>query len=371
MGSEGVLYEPRSLWSIANVDITGNTGPTRIRLPRRHFFNGERYPYQLKRIALCAVNFGFIDPLSYHEGAAQLSACEVQISVPQRYHVNSKQFLVDASFMPRPTWAPRERLVGGQQPSALWNQAMLKFDKAFYLPQRGSIEWSLSSFTPWRIDDQSFQTLGAFATMGYQEEGGLFMGSMRAKRVPLLFMDGTATSQIPADTEEKWPYPPDALFVPGGEPPLAGAAQGFWDPRGHYSARDFDRQESTRSGSTKLTDMRVAIDQRQMDAEMQTAFATANQPCPLSLRTGTRVRTTSGGTNAWWWRPGAPLGLVFDHLTPANVYELPEMVTLRAGDQLEVEMTFPAPFPQSEPPPLAPSAYHIGIAFNGYAVIEG
>jgi hypothetical protein len=167
---------------------------------------------------------------------------------------------------------------------------------------------------------------------------------------------------------EKWPYPPDASFAPDAAP--AGGSQ-WWPPEQTFDGRQFDAQESTRSGSTKLTDLRVHIDQRLYDTAMQTAFATPEQPTPMSLRTGTRIRLVNGGTKAWWWRPGAPLALVFDHITPANVYELPEPITLGPEEHLEVELLFPAAFPQPDEEPLEPTAYHLGVSLNGYAAIEG
>jgi hypothetical protein len=87
-----------------------------------------------------------------------------------------------------------------------------------------------------------------------------------------------------------------------------------------------------------------------------------------------RARTTNGGTNQWWWRPGAPLALVCPTITPAQVYEFEQPIVLGPGEQLEVELWAP----------LAPSLvllgsggaqtvqpnYTIGLSMTGYTTIE-
>jgi hypothetical protein len=72
---------------------------------------------------------------------------------------------------------------------------------------------------------------------------------------------------------------------------------------------------------------------------------------------------------AWWWRPGAPLALVFDAQTPGLVYDLTHEITLEPGDTLALEMTFPPSAFGGENPQLIP--VHVGVALNGYSPIEG
>jgi hypothetical protein len=258
---------------------------------------------------------------------------------------------------------------------------MLRLDKPLYLPQQASIEWDLSAHTPWSSPVAAeTSTVLPRAVQLYQESGGnVWPGSARTTppkvRPPafrsgfdLQFMSALAVSGIPANPSESWPYPPDASFDPAS-PPVGGSG-GFWPPEQTFNARQFDAQESTRSGSTCITDLRCHIDQRAYDVAMQGAFGpTPFQPTPMSLRTGTRIRLVNGGTKAWWWRPGAPLALVFDAITPANVYELPEPITLGPEEHLEVEVVFPGSFPGD--PVLQPTAYHLGLSLNGYAAIEG
>ena len=350
--SEGLLYEPRSLWSIANILVPANApGPVRTRLPRTHFFNGERWPIQINRVALGAINYPFAN-----DSWDRLLRARVAVSVPQRYHVGNRSFLVTAGLCPRPTWGPSaQNAGGGPTASSLWSQAMLNFDKPLYMPKDGTIEWSLSSVTP--VGDTAINPVPAW--MIYQEAGGLWPGSARSLRVELPFWAPAAMAGMQFDSIEKWPY-----FAP--IPGDGGDARVFWDPRGMFSASAFQRQEHTRDGSTKLTDMRVMIDERAYD-NLEVFTLGGLRPTPLQMRIGTRVKTRAGGSGTDWWRPGAPLGLVFDKITPAAVYWLKEPITLRPGEQLDVEMLL-SPIPVE---PEEDSEYHIGISFNGFAAIEG
>ncbi len=397
--TEGLLYEPRSFWSIANVALDGAEFIQTVRLPREHFFNGERWPIQIKRIALAAINYGFIEPppgplpgnpTAYHEGANNISVLDFAISVPQRWHVSSKSPAGAAVVTPRPRWEPRPRadagaIVANSRASSLWGMSMLKCDKPLIIPEQGTIEWDLTSHSPWAVDVPNNETDALFipgysrATLLYQEVGGnVWPGSARTSPGPvgsfrpgfeLRPFDRTRIAALPADPPEKWPFPPDATFDPAVVPLETGSTT-FWNPDAHFGGRAFDAQESTRSGSTEISDLRCHIDQRFYDSAMQIAFNTPNQPSPLSLRTGSRIRTVNGGSNAWWWRPGAPLALTFDYHTPAVVYELKQEITLGPEEHLEVEVFVPPAFVEGQET-REPSAYHLGISVNGYAAIEG
>jgi hypothetical protein len=232
---------------------------------------------------------------------------------------------------------------------------MLKLDKPIYLPRMGSIEWSLSAST-----SRGGGSTMPEATMLYQEEGGLFAGSARTFTSRLATLNGGVF--VPANSEERWPYP-KTDGVAGGAPDLL--SRNFWPPANHFNAQIFNRQESTRAGSTKITDMRCFIDQRQWDDESFTGLGVAGTPqTPYSMRLGTRIRTVNSGTKTWWWRPGAPMALTFDHITPANVYELPELITLGPGEQIDVELEFPQ-VQETQ------NDMQVAIALNGYAGIEG
>jgi hypothetical protein len=76
----------------------------------------------------------------------------------------------------------------------------------------------------------------------------------------------------------------------------------------------------------------------------------------------------NGGTGAYWWREGAPLALVCPTITPAQVYDLPEPITLGPGERLDVEVSSPGPTPMGEE--SIDSIYQIGVGLCGYASIE-
>lgn len=393
--TEGFLYEPRSLWSIANIQATAL--PQIVQLDKRHFFNGERYPITITRVTMAAINYLLVNtvqtgaPLAANVGANESSAVinrlRVSIAVPQRYHLNTKRRVLVAAAAPEPRFMPPTVLTAGVTPtdyvpSSLWGQCHLDFDKPLIIPRTGTLEWDLSAYTPFPNNTTgggNDQSAPVFATMLWQEEGGLLPGSARTRRVALQPYTGDLSQ---ADPLEKWPYPVDgyglgvalaAAGTPsvdwwGGQsrfPAAGGANQGApftpATPQGSFAS-----QESTRAGSTRLLGMRTHIDQIAYDADLATnGFDGVPQASPLSLRTGCRVRSINGGSGAWWWRPGAPMALVLDTITPASVFKLPEPVTLGPGEQLDVEMEFPANIPDFA------TTFHVGIAFNGYAAIEG
>ena len=401
---EGILYEPRSLWSIANVVVPAQQStPLRTTLNRQHFTNRTRWPMTLKRVALTAVNYTFNslrnpfevggNPAFMYQAAAVVQMISLSISAPQRYNLNAKSVVNTATCAPRPTWDPPKPsaifAIGELVPvfAALTNTSQLMFDHPLYIPRTAAVEWQLSALSPVVLHeggegpDEAFQapnrTDAAEVTMLYQESGGMFFGSARQHRYnpqPWVPPGGVALSPA-ASTEERWPFPPD--LISGLDPFVAlPGISDWWDPKGLFSAKSFKNQNSTRDGATKITDMRVAIDQVIYDLQVAFAFQNAypllrdlGQVAPLSTRLGTRVRNVDCGSGAWWWRPGAPLALVFDAKTPALVYDLPEAITLEPGDTLDVEMTMP-PNPIQGEGGLA-LTYHIGVSFNGYSPIEG
>lgn len=376
----GLLYEPRSLWSIANV--AGSGIAQRLELQRTHFYNGERWPITLKRIALCGVNYLLqgapldLMPIGFNETSAVISRTRVKISSPGRYHFTSKRtFVLDAAMAPKSTAQPPTQLTPGDPgevatylPSSLWGQCMLKPDYPLYIPRRGAIEWALSAHTPFPAEqlppNDIPQDVTATAWMLYQQEGGLFSGSARSQQVTLFPFVGDLSQPNP---QERWPYPADgygAGVPPAGTPTSAD----WWSPQSRFPAggpRGFTSQEDVRDGSSKIIGLRTFIDQRLYDQRLVAQFTNVVRPSPLSLRTGCRIRTQGIGSQTWWWRPGAPLALVFDHVTPALVMDLPEPFTLPPQGQLDVEMEIPAISQDYT------STFHVGISFNGFATIEG
>jgi hypothetical protein len=373
---DGAIYEPRSLWSIAYVPSTA--APQRVRVDKNHLFNGERWPITITRLALCGVNYLFRGPTGDqdqpNDTALLLGRVGVRVSVPQRYHLNPVRMAI-AGGLPQLTTGqhatPAKPAVygAGVVPSSLYGQCHLGFDKSLILPKNGQIEWDLSAHTANNRDGESAPT---YCEMAYDERGGLTGSSMRSRTVQLAVYEGDTRPTI-----EGWPYPPDAYTTPAGPavPPAIGS-RNWWPPTSRFPAggstpdafgqrnTSFSAQEATRAGSTEITGLRTTIDQVAYDAQV-VGFLPDRPPSPLSLRTGCRIRTNNGGSSGhWWWRPGAPLALVLDTITPATVVRLPEPIVLVHGEQLEVELELPTQSGKV-------TTYMVGVSFNGYATIEG
>jgi len=367
--SAGLLYEPRSLWSIANQTVlAGTTSETVTPLTRNHFWNGTRWPIILDRVAMCGVGYVFSQaPGTQNAADSVVNRVKLAVSAPQRYHLSSKHLAQLGSIMPRPRMMPPtgDSVATGNFPvSSLWGQSMLRFEEPIRIPKDGDIQWSLSAMVPYSIPGQDTPPVAQVdpvdAWMLYQETGGLFDGSARAHLAQLHTL---RLGHYPPDgeqTEERWPYPDDGLNSTSG-----GDTNNFWDPRGEFTARRFKDQNPIRDGAGEFTEMRVMIDQRDYDDRLQTSQFSGFRPAPISTRVGCRVRTSNCGSNAWWWRPGAPLALVFDEITPAIVYKLHRPITLGPGDTLDLQMTFPANLTQLT------QIHHVGVSFNGFSPVQG
>ncbi len=377
-----IVYEPRSLWSIANTTVQAQEPDaahvTTVNFNRQHFTNRTKWPMYLDRVAMCGVNY-ILDraqPASLNanflgQGNNVVATMDFNVSAPFRYRMTSKSRVSLMSLTPRPTWEPTNPLQSENPFADMIGTCQLKFQNDFFVPKTAAIEWQLSSYTPFCFSDTTVLPPNlVFTRMLYQEEGGFFMGSARVHKYVANYFNGVP----PQDSQEKWPYPWDGLANIGNET-FSQGIDDWWDPKALFSAKSFRNQNSTRDGSTKLTDMRVAIDQRQYDTALAAFFQEVweepidGRPSTLFTRIGSRVRTVGFGSGAWWWRPGAPIALVFDTITPALVYTLPEVITLEPGDTLEVSLTLPAnPF-EGEGGPSITS--HIGIAFNGFSPVQG
>lgn len=370
---DGLIYEPRSFWSIATGSLAGSS--RLVELDRNHFMNGERWPVTIDRIAVGGINYLFRESIA----AAPMSAATVinkvgiRFSVPQRYHLNVGRAIRIGSLPAMSTGqhaTPVDLNYGpGHTASSTYGQCHLTFKKPLLIPKNAQIEWDLSAHTPGAREGFD-ENIATFCEMAYVELGGLTGSSMRARTVQLAAYTGNTVPTI-----EGWPYPPDSA---AGGTAIAPAllSTNWWPPTSRFPAgggapdwlaqrnTTFSAQEATRSGSTELVGMRTTIDQVILD--IQNAVDGTPQPCsPLSMRMGCRVRTTNGGSSGhWWWRPGAPLALVFDTITPANVIRLQEPITLGPGEQLNVELEIPAGEVEED------QTYSIGVAFNGYATIE-
>lgn len=387
--TDTVVYEPRSLWSIANVQAVADSDPQQITvsLNRRHFTNGTRWPIYLRRIVLSGVNYLLntpadptVDQLFFMQGLDIINRVRVSFSAPFRYHLNSKlnpdAWVSTGSLTPRPTWEPPPFNPSTDNLSNNFGTSQLKFDYPLYIPRTASVEWQLSRFSPFLQPNGNPQLDMVKATMLYQESGGMFFGNARTHTYTLQPWLPPVNDQPPSpflNTEEKWPFPPDNFSFLGT---FSDATRSdWWEPRGLFNTRQFNAQNATRDGSTEITDIRATLNQLAYDQNINTQFQTefgvplAERIAPLCTRVGTRIRTVGCGSGAWWWRPGAPMALVMDTITPALVYQLPQEIVLEPGDSLDVQMIVDNSTEGFESNFDVP--YHIGVSFNGHSPIDG
>jgi len=372
----GLLYEPRSLWSVQAVEMSSLR--QEVGMPRIHFYNGGKHPITLDRVAIHGINYDLAvqstaQGLPTHASASAVqNAVSLKIGVPFRNHFSRSPVLIDG-LVPEPTGltGPRAAVAsagGTYFPSSNWGLSLLNLSKPLYLPRNAAIESSFSAVR--RPDFDAGLDPRGYAV--WQQEGGLFAGFSRSFDWPILGQAATSSElSDPVGTvpEQGWPYALTPLQL--GYGPVPQTPQ-FWDPTGHFSSKRFREQEATRAGSSKLTALRVMLDQRQIDDGVSDALGAINpRPTMESLagKIGTRIRTADGGTKEWWWRPGAPLSLVADTITPATVYKLAMPITLSPEDSLDVRAIIPA-IPNL-PQATAARTMNIGISFNGFATIEG
>ena len=395
----GVIYEPRSLWSVQNIDTTPynndpNLGENNVlqyvyqKFDRENFRNGTRYPITITRFAMVMLNYlyavnpdTFVQPVGgapLVDSAQQaLNRARFRISVPGRQNYSRFELSVP-SYGIKPTWA--EPVSSPPTPRAnTFGLVRLNYDRPLFLPRQCALELQLSS-----PSDLSYAPAGAvtipnvFGSAGltsvpaeviFMEEGGLTPGSARSKQFPLMLSQ--SPNQAPG--QNGYPYAIPPYFAPA----TVDNKIPFWHRPQTFSAVEFRKQEGTRAGSNMDLGCSIALNQFDYDSVLIDTFGNTGKIAPLSTRVGSRVRSVDFGSGADWWRPGAPLALTFDTVTPALVVMLPQPVTLQPGDTFEVEAQVPGPFytagfvgEQNNVQQNAPN-YALGISFNGYAAITG
>lgn len=372
----GIWYQPRSFWAVQQVTTPGGTSTKRFVFPQNDFRNGTRWPALVKRMAVCAVGYPLARPdvtamgaTAIDNGECLINRAAIQVSVPGRSNY-SFGTIAGVNYTPRPTSDPLP-LTGA---SSLYGTSRLGFDKPLIIGENQACEWELATLAGQRWLNPNGAPALPFnlpadpypATMSYLERGGLLDGDARSVRTLI------QTDQSGADM----PFPRAPGFGPIAPP---GAAVPYWNGISKFNAKQFRAHQVTRQGSSYIYGLNLAIDQIDADDFIldpaRFPLATLSQ---LSTRMGCRARVVDGPNSDWWWRPGAPVALVMDTITPAVVYELPQPIALGPGDTLEVTLSFPSAYPEGEAglpedvvPILQAASYQVGIAFNGYAAVEG
>jgi|688.fasta_scaffold202489_1 hypothetical protein len=369
-----LLYEPRAFWSLARVDTSQEQPrpPFTVRLPANDFLNGEKYPVTLTKALVAPINYTFsrysdANPLTAANfrncGAAAVEQARVVISAPQRqYYLRNPGH--PQVTTPRPSDTPNNPGVAFGTPdyaSSLWGLTRWQFDKPMIIPKLGDLEFDLSSYS---VPPGVLVPPFAAATVHFEEAGGnLFGGNARQSGFLPLAIYNTVTGGTP-------PFPVDGFGAFGP----AYAQLATWPSDQRFTAKRYAAENPSSDGSIPVTGFNVMIDQQIHDDRIagQIPSNPGSVVSPLSLRVAARARMRNGGTGSWWWRQGAPLALVCPTITPAQVYDLPEPITLGPGDRLDLEVSTPGPtvITVEGEPVIVNSVYQLGVSLCGYASIE-
>ena len=387
MPEGGVWYQPRSLWSVLFVATAlSNYVDFPFTFKRKHFRNGTRWPITLNRMSICPVNYPIAyqdndgagvpnpyNPISY--AMSVLKGASIRVSSPYR-KAYSRQEIAVGSHPALPTWQPHGAT---GYDSSLFGVSYLKFDKPMIVPRESNLMvqsggMSAVAFRPAEGVDVQFVSSPIYSTYFFNEAGGMFSGAQRYQR-GVLEQDFPNINPIP-DLDTGYPFglPGHYVYIPGAP----GVTN--WPPQAKLDPSTFDRQENSRSGSSMFYGMGIAVDQVLYD-DAAAIFAAGEgwdttgggfRLSALSTRLGCRARMAKGVNTDWWWRPGAPMALVLDTITPALVYELPEPITLGPGESLNVEGRFPGiEYFGNTQGDDDEKQFQVGISFNGFTAIEG
>lgn len=373
MQARGLIYEPRAFWSVATVN-TETDANTNFLLNREHFHNGSRYPITLNRMIVAPLSYTFrdfgveppADETQFQNSCAIINLMQVMVSAPFRQHYSRKTFNT-TGFGPLPTWEPAMRNdPTNPYASAPWGISHWDFDQPLLLPRLGSIEFSLTGITWPNVPGLAAPdpTNRPFVSMMWHEYGSLMSGSGRLR-------DREQLPDISAPTTGE-----DLAWLGGDAFGVVAPANvtPAWTATGAFTAHDFNQRNPVRTGSVLIRAFSVQLEQIAYDDALDAVGGVFNnqEVTPLSLRTACRVRTVDGGTQEWWWRPGAPLAMVMPTITPAQVFPLDPPITLGPGDTLDVEVRTPSSVANiGSPPQTMTPTYRFGVSFTGWAAIEG
>lgn len=411
VAKKNLLNEPRAFWdiisAIATTGLRANDGSTTVwtrtlngngqnfALPRQNFTNGSRYPIDLTKMSICPLGYllrrwngGISANPDNHEvlnDMSWLSRATVSVTAPKRSRLNN--FVFSPGSVPTDPTSD-----GGMGPissapygSSLMGISRWDFERPFRLVRNGIVQFGM---LPVRRSIENVETEPPMPDVGmafWESHIGAsrMLGNSRNKTLsqadaalsPGVYPRGPAA--VNADYWDLMESPAGTVSsIPSWSPNMSFDG-GFGSSGGGFNGRrSFRKQDTSRgSESTFLTGYSVMLRQIYWDEVLAQEPEIANSfMASLSTRVGTRCRVQDGGTNEWWWRPGAPLALVSPTITPSVVVTLPKTITLGPGESLEVEVNLPPPvfFANASPAPETISpVYQLGISFTGFATVEG
>ncbi len=375
---DGYLYEPRAFWEVVRIDTSVDVDPLNpfrsartIRLNPENWYNGSKHTIVFTKLLLSPINYtlqqfvGAVPPAvasDFNNCGSAVNRMEVVVNAPRRQRMASRP-LAKASYVPQPACTPSMEFTNTPYASSLLGLSKWTFDKAMKLPNTGSMQLDISSRPARMVGGPDDIFLSTSVEEAYQA-GGWGMRHARTLQRAILPLSQNNVP-FPAGSQS---FGDDAF----GHPQVGAVGNNLWIAAGQLTANEFRQQNANRGAKNSwVQGFSVMVDQINYDEDQQ-ASPVANVPgspiTPYSQRLACRARTTNGGTNQWWWRPGAPVALVCPTITPASVMELQQPIKLGPGDSLELEVTAPNPVvlaPQIDP------TFQFGVSLTGYAIIEG
>lgn len=386
----GLLYEPRVWWEQFSIDSGVSSqalGPRRVKSNPNFWRNGSRHNVVLTHVLMAPVGYVLRELTAtaapaaietYDNAMGIISKMAVQITAPFRNRFSKRSVLVPG-YTGEPAGAPSMRYnpATGAQSSGPFGVSRWMFDKPMWLGRKGTVQYDLSAIPNSALLQNEPSLLTPYE-INFEEQ---FIAGNRFRMYSRHFtgeLPLTLNDSVPR--EAVFPAGPNAtpLDAFGGNPtPAPVQSQAMWPPQGKFPTSDWKRQESSRGAPRGwLTAFDVHMNQIAYDERIISDIAalfpliTNIRTAPLDLRVGSRARTSGGGTNEWWWRPGCPVGLTCPTLTSAQVYQLDEPISVAPGDTLELEVQAPGPVTFPQVGELAP-IYNIGVSMAGYAEVEG
>jgi hypothetical protein len=372
----GFYYEPRALWSATLSRTSSNLYSVSTPIDPNTLYNGEKYPIIFTHVIMQWVTEGGLTTTVQRAGAS--IGLSIATAGGPRYSKHYAPMLLE----PVPAAEPLDPASFATNPMLLtanptWyrptvNRCAWDFELPPVLPADAMLEIQLGARVPTLVD-----TTAATPT------ADINLYTPTAPGTPANWPQMTYTRQavsiaqlsVAAATQRYQPYA-DALtqfLTSGGELPptitfyagyTGGAEAQNYPPGQQLSPREMLRQKASYNVPTNLGGLAITFDERSID---ETSRATAG---PLSMTTPVKVRTRNAGTQAYWWRDGAPLSIVSPTMTPAFASRLSRPLTLAPGEAFDVQLqqgVLNAPLGIGEDDDLNTFFY---ISFCGYAAVE-
>jgi len=403
--------EPRVLWETFSVvpnapgnqvDLQSNYDyglPNgRARGVPTYWRNGQKNPIVLQGLLLSG--FGYVldeanvaasDIVTFDNCRAAALKVDLFVSAPYRQHFSWRDVPV-RSWRQEPISEPSMRyasaglgFAGIGHASGLLGLSRWDFDfgldksgrpNIFWLPARSGIQFELSTWTvpvAAPMNPSAASVNAAAHAVSFWETADNYsefhVCSNRLKQRAQLLSAAAVGASV-------W-YPSGPAPLPFDEfsaQTLAGSSAQVFPGAHMFTAAAFKAQNPNIGNThTNVGGYAVALDQIAFDDDISADLVAAGSTgilAPFASRVITRAKVASAGTDAWWWRPGAPLSLVSPSVGCGMRHVFDEPIILAPGDSLSVEVQSPAATTLPNGSTINPT-YKLGVSAYGYSQVEG